>query len=594
MPWIRVGGGGGGLHFRVAVDRFTGADLAACRVARGTYFTTTSPAAFRRFAVDRSLAIILDPASSTDNTFETYVGGATAYDDSMWVERTDAVEGNPGEDGSQGRFPLQEHANGVATPTVAGGGTYDLATGTFTPSPGATEGATAPGTGEDVYAREAYVDPAQDSGVVDLSGRWSPWVERAHLSSGLSHVEHSADFQGAGTAGDLLRHSPAFLEQLLEVGRRSEFHTGGFTFNRTYLSSDFFGSAHALEQIAGLASHGNIVYAISPNGLVGGTDGSLQDIRSTIPTSETIVGFARVDTYAFVTTDVNIYGYRVAGDGSYTRFYFAGVAHVVSADVFESIEHTLVVMRTIFGQVGQLDGVEFAFYTISETGLGVVQTIRRTLSQINTEFSSSFASYDEFRVMSVADSELYVYVIDDYHVRTLRYDISGSEGSRSLTANPDGGHNTTWEEFLTGVVRDSNREYIASRFTAREYLRDSSELDAVLAAIRSGMNVTIDRSTAGRIIISASGAMAGVDLAAVLAAILPGANVGIDRSTAGQITITTSGTGAALGTVLAAIMGGTGITVDRSVDGQVTLRTTGLLTAANKPVGGCRPGHGTG
>ena len=89
--------GGGGLHFRSPADEFTGADLAACRVARNNYFIGTA-AALLEFQGDQSLAITLNPANSTDNTFETYLPTTpgTAYDSTQWRERTDAIEGNIG------------------------------------------------------------------------------------------------------------------------------------------------------------------------------------------------------------------------------------------------------------------------------------------------------------------------------------------------------------------------------------------------------------------------------------------------------------------------------------------------------------------
>ena len=70
------GGGGGGLLLRTPADVFTGADLAACRTARNAYFvSSTNVAAFAQFQADQFLAIVLDPANSTDNVFETYLPG---------------------------------------------------------------------------------------------------------------------------------------------------------------------------------------------------------------------------------------------------------------------------------------------------------------------------------------------------------------------------------------------------------------------------------------------------------------------------------------------------------------------------------------
>ena len=70
------GGGGGGLLFRTPTDIFTGADLAACRTARNVYFVSAANAeALALFQADQFLTIVLDPANSTDNVFETYLPG---------------------------------------------------------------------------------------------------------------------------------------------------------------------------------------------------------------------------------------------------------------------------------------------------------------------------------------------------------------------------------------------------------------------------------------------------------------------------------------------------------------------------------------
>ena len=70
------GVGGGGLLFRKPTDIFTGADLAACRTARNIYFVSSANVlALAQFKADQFLAIVLDPANSTDNVFETYLPG---------------------------------------------------------------------------------------------------------------------------------------------------------------------------------------------------------------------------------------------------------------------------------------------------------------------------------------------------------------------------------------------------------------------------------------------------------------------------------------------------------------------------------------
>ena len=193
-------GGGGGLHFRNPADEFVGASLAACRTSRDTYFgATANAAALREFQGDQSLAIILNPTSATDNTFETYLPSTGTYDATQWRERTDAIEGNIG---AQGRFEIVIHINASSAPATPTGGSYDTATGTLTPPTGWTEAPTVPGTGEDVYASQAVIDPETQSGTV--TPVWSVPVERSHLSAGISHVETSADFTGTGIAGDVL------------------------------------------------------------------------------------------------------------------------------------------------------------------------------------------------------------------------------------------------------------------------------------------------------------------------------------------------------------------------------------------------------
>ena len=193
-------GGGGGLHFRNPVDEFVGASLAACRTSRDTYFSAgANAAALREFQGDQSLAIILNPTSATDNTFETYLPSTGTYDATQWRERTDAIEGNIG---AQGRFEIIIHTSATSAPATPTGGSYNTAAGTLTPPTGWTEAPTVPGTSEDVYASQAVIDPETQSGTV--TPVWSVPVERSHLSSGISHVETSADFTGTGIAGDVL------------------------------------------------------------------------------------------------------------------------------------------------------------------------------------------------------------------------------------------------------------------------------------------------------------------------------------------------------------------------------------------------------
>ena len=204
MPIINRGGGsgGGGLHFRNPPDEFTGADLTACRTARDTAFGGTLASVLSQYQGDQSLAIILSPTGA-DKEFETYLPGnvGSAYDNTQWVLRSDAIQGN---DGGQGRFYIIIHTNSVnqPTPPTPTGGSYNLSTGALTPPTGATEDPTPPGTNEDVWASQSEVDPLQQSGT--FVPTWSEWVERSHLSAGISHVEHDTTLTGTGLSSDRL------------------------------------------------------------------------------------------------------------------------------------------------------------------------------------------------------------------------------------------------------------------------------------------------------------------------------------------------------------------------------------------------------
>ena len=174
MPYILSGGaGGGGLHFRRPF-----VDLYATTAVRSTHFTTDVPADYLDFVRDTSLAIVVGTLAAP--VFYTYVGTAAAYDDTQWVERIDAVEG---QEGPQGVFDVEEYINSATVPTLAGGGEYNLDTGVQTLTTGTTADPTTPAAGEDIYVRSASLNPKIDAGAVDLSSRWSAWVEHSHLSS---------------------------------------------------------------------------------------------------------------------------------------------------------------------------------------------------------------------------------------------------------------------------------------------------------------------------------------------------------------------------------------------------------------------------
>ena len=97
------GAGGGGLVLRDPPDQFTGADAAAARTARDTFFAlAANAAALRQYQGNESLAILLN-ITGGDPIWETYLPGDTpgdTYDAAMWVTRTDAVQGPTGAAGA--------------------------------------------------------------------------------------------------------------------------------------------------------------------------------------------------------------------------------------------------------------------------------------------------------------------------------------------------------------------------------------------------------------------------------------------------------------------------------------------------------------
>ena len=218
------GGGGGGLHFRRPADVFVGNNLGACRTARNTYFNNTNNAAAQaQFVADRSLAVVLNPTNSGNNVFSTFIGavGDTSTN-ANWVDRTDAVQGN---EGSQGAFDLEIFINATAVPTPATptGGSFVVSTGVLTPPAGTTLTPEPPGTGEDIYRAQARINPLVDTGTVTPT--WSEWVERAHLSPGITHVEADETLEGVGTAADPLGVKSPILDMGLAISQVADIFT---------------------------------------------------------------------------------------------------------------------------------------------------------------------------------------------------------------------------------------------------------------------------------------------------------------------------------------------------------------------------------
>ena len=135
MPIRRRGGaggaGGGGLQIRTPVDEFTGATIAACRTARDDYFATTAGiAALTQFQANSSLAIVLNPTSTTTNTWQTYAPGQSgmAYDNAQWLGRGNVAQGDAGPGGSDAVVDatnvdplIQAYTGGIAGLTITDG-----------------------------------------------------------------------------------------------------------------------------------------------------------------------------------------------------------------------------------------------------------------------------------------------------------------------------------------------------------------------------------------------------------------------------------------------------------------------------------------
>ena len=162
-----LGGGGGGLHFRDPPDEYAAASLTAARTLRDTYFAATAnAAALMAFQGDQSLAIIVSVTGATTRTFETYLPGQTGMDYAadQWVERTDAVQGDTGGTGSQGRGSVSIYRNSAtALSTAPVGGLIPSAGGTVTPPTDWTLVPTAVVAGEDTYESVTVENPAVDT-----------------------------------------------------------------------------------------------------------------------------------------------------------------------------------------------------------------------------------------------------------------------------------------------------------------------------------------------------------------------------------------------------------------------------------------------
>ena len=194
--------GSSGLHFRDPPDEFVGATLAACRTARDTYFNLAANATDKaEFAADRSLAIVLNPTSTTDNTLEVFTGAATdTSSNTNWLARTDAVQGNKGNMGNQGIWYARIFQNAATAPTTIPTGGSIAADNTITAPMGwvIASAIAAPAVGEDTYESISEIDPATDT--FPLVPTWSHPFEIGGVGGAAAAAAAAASAAAAATS----------------------------------------------------------------------------------------------------------------------------------------------------------------------------------------------------------------------------------------------------------------------------------------------------------------------------------------------------------------------------------------------------------
>ena len=199
------GGGGGGIAFNTPRDIFNGATRAAAEALRDSTITDTTP-----FDDDPILGIILTwPVVVTDTIYQVRRGG-------QWVDVDVLVEGDDGSTGPigpQSRIVLYAYINTAVAPTVApAGGTFVLSTGVKTVPAGYTVAPVTPPSGQKTYRPEAIVNPAVDSGTVNLV--WSipaelPAYAAATLAEGSADDAAASAAEAAGSAALVTSYSGA-------------------------------------------------------------------------------------------------------------------------------------------------------------------------------------------------------------------------------------------------------------------------------------------------------------------------------------------------------------------------------------------------
>ena len=203
LTGIGGGGGGGGLHFREPPDSFIAASLAAARTARDTAFVSggTLASVLDEYAGDPSLAIILGVTGATDRTFETYTGSpGDTYDSALWVERSDAVQGNKGDKGDQARFDIKCYDNGATAPSTPTGGSFVISTGVLTAPTGTTVDPVEPPTGQVTWVSRAPINPGTQSGTVTPT--WSAFVTDVEASLAVRAEAAETAAEAAQTAAE--------------------------------------------------------------------------------------------------------------------------------------------------------------------------------------------------------------------------------------------------------------------------------------------------------------------------------------------------------------------------------------------------------
>ena len=204
------GAGGGGIAFRTPRDIFNGANRAAAEAARDSTITDTT-----QWDDDPILGIILTWPVVVANTIYQVRRGGQWVDVDVLVEGDDGNDGSAGPVGPQSRIVLYAYINTATAPTAAPtGGTFVLSTGVKTVPAGYTVAAVTPPSGQKTYRPEAIVNPAVDSGTVNLV--WSIPAELPAYAAATLAEDFADDAaassnlarQYAGQAQDIPAGSP--------------------------------------------------------------------------------------------------------------------------------------------------------------------------------------------------------------------------------------------------------------------------------------------------------------------------------------------------------------------------------------------------